>query len=319
MITVSIIIPCYNVGRYIGATIGSLRKQAVGNVEFIFVNDGSTDDTLEIVKDFCNGKPYCRIINQTNQGVSAARNAALDICRGDYVYLLDGDDILTDDAVECMMESISTAPDVVLSPAIIMNDKGKSRPGLPVHAGCYTPSELYEACRVFPTMPQLLYKREIIERHRLRFCRELSVGEVYEFTIRFLKYAATVKVVDDCFFFYVMRQSSATHLPDYSKDLTVIDTIRRYYECGNAFVAYPSFHTTAFKMLMSFTYNKYAKLKQRNNEAVNSIRIILSNPEVRENLKKVACSAGVPVQERLLAFFALTTGVYGYRILTRML
>ena len=82
---ISVIIPCYNLGEYLDACLNSILRQGAGDVEYIFVNDGSTDGTLEKLKQFVQDKSYCKLINQSNKGVSAARNAALDISQGEYI------------------------------------------------------------------------------------------------------------------------------------------------------------------------------------------------------------------------------------------
>ena len=92
----SIIIPCYNVAEQLPATIQSLRNlKESEDCEFIFINDGSTDETLSLIQDFAKNDKRAIIIDQQNSGVSAARNAALTIMKGQYVLPLDGDDSLT--------------------------------------------------------------------------------------------------------------------------------------------------------------------------------------------------------------------------------
>lgn len=315
---ISIIIPCYNLENYIYPCLESIAKQPVGESEYIFVDDGSSDNTLAILDGFCSDKDHCKVIHQENAGVSAARNTALNYCKGEYVYLLDGDDMLTDNAVELMIKTSENA-DAVLSPVIIKKDNNLKAVPLNVPLGVFTPEVLYEKCRVFPTMPQLLYKREIIENSNLKFDKNLSVGEVYDFTIRFLAIAKSVVVAPTQFFFYVMRQGSATHKPNFERDITVLDTIRQYYKYGEKFEKYSSFNTTAFKMMMSFTYNKYVKLGLKDKEVYKHIKILLSDPIADKCINSVANSAKSPLKERLLASFVKTTGIRGYKLLASIL
>lgn len=92
---ISVVIPCYNVEKYLNDCFDSLTHQTYKNIEIIFVNDGSKDGTLPLLMKFCDGKDNCLVIDQQNQGVSAARNAGLSHATGKYVYFFDPDDLLS--------------------------------------------------------------------------------------------------------------------------------------------------------------------------------------------------------------------------------
>lgn len=105
-IKVSIIIPVYNLERYIGNTLQSCLKQTYGNLEIIVVNDGSSDGSERVIRSFMDDR---RIIlcNQENAGVSAARNLGIEMATGDYITFLDGDDTLSLDTIEKFVEVAS--------------------------------------------------------------------------------------------------------------------------------------------------------------------------------------------------------------------
>lgn len=92
--TISIVIPAYNVERYIGKCISSLINQTFTDYEIIAVNDGSTDSTLEILRHFESQYPCITVIDQKNSGISQARNAGLDLARGEYICFIDSDDFV---------------------------------------------------------------------------------------------------------------------------------------------------------------------------------------------------------------------------------
>lgn len=97
---VSIIIPIYNVEKYLKQCLDSLYPQTTPSMEVILVNDGSTDKSLEICKEYKEKYPSTIIINKENGGLSDARNAGTAIATGKYIYYLDSDDWLTSDALE---------------------------------------------------------------------------------------------------------------------------------------------------------------------------------------------------------------------------
>ncbi|MBE9257381.1 glycosyltransferase [Dolichospermum sp. LEGE 00246] len=98
---VSILIPCYNSDKWISDTINSALAQTWSNIEIIVIDDGSTDGSLGILKQF--ESPKVKVISQKNQGASAARNKAFSICKGDFVQYLDADDLLAPDKIELQM------------------------------------------------------------------------------------------------------------------------------------------------------------------------------------------------------------------------
>lgn len=319
---ISIIIPCYNLGSYLDGCLNSISHQEVGEVEYIFVNDGSTDRTLDKIQKFCRGKEsYCRIINQSNSGVSNARNAALKLCKGEYLYMLDGDDLLTESAIKEMLRAIKIShADMIISNALILNASGEETLlKLPIQSGKYTPEEFFKKIKVFPTIPKNLYRTEIVKKHTLCFDNKLKFGEVYEFTLRFLCFSKNIFVSDSCYFKYIMRAQSASHAPDYSKDISILDTLKKYNEIKGDFSNQPSYKITMFKMLMAFSYNKYAKLKLINKSATDNIYQIHHDPNVSKLCKDVFALKSTPVKERLLALYFYLTGVQGYKLLVRIL
>lgn len=103
---ISIIIPVYNVQDYLPECLDSLVKQTKNEFEVILINDGSTDNSLNICKEYKNKLSNCLIIEQKNQGVSAARNRGIFESSGEYIYFLDSDDILNIHFIETLAKEI---------------------------------------------------------------------------------------------------------------------------------------------------------------------------------------------------------------------
>ena len=104
---ISIIVPVYNTERFLAETLDSVLAQTIGNYEVILVDDGSTDGSAKIVRDYCARDYRFRPLYMTNNGVSAARNEGLRIASGRYVVFLDSDDTLPPDALENMYRVIT--------------------------------------------------------------------------------------------------------------------------------------------------------------------------------------------------------------------
>jgi glycosyltransferase involved in cell wall biosynthesis len=120
---VSVIIPAYNRAGLVGETIKSLLAQTLADFEAIVVDDGSTDDTREIMAGFKD--PRIRYIYQENAGVSAARNTGIQASGGTYVSFLDSDDVLMVNALELSVTVLEKSPQVAFSygKAYLMDDK----------------------------------------------------------------------------------------------------------------------------------------------------------------------------------------------------
>ena len=105
---ISIIIPVYNVEQYIEKCVDSLTGQTYNNIEIILINDGSTDDSGAICDELAKKDDRIVVLHQENAGVSAARNNALDIMKGDYVTFVDSDDYVDDHFIECLYTALES-------------------------------------------------------------------------------------------------------------------------------------------------------------------------------------------------------------------
>ena len=94
---VSLISPCYNGSKYLKWFLDSLVEQTYQNVEFIFVNDGSTDSSPDILNSYKNKDSRFKIVTQKNQGLGKARNTGLKHAKGKWLIFVDADDFLLND------------------------------------------------------------------------------------------------------------------------------------------------------------------------------------------------------------------------------
>ena len=99
-VEVSIIVPVYNVGKFLAKCLESLVGQTFKNIEIICINDGSTDNSLEILNSFAGKDERIILVNQPNQGVSKVRNCGLEMAKGKFLLFIDGDDYIASDFVE---------------------------------------------------------------------------------------------------------------------------------------------------------------------------------------------------------------------------
>lgn len=103
---VSVIIPIYNVEKFLGKCLTSVCRQTYKNIEVILVDDGSQDNSLNIARDFSQYDSRIKVVRQSNAGVSAARNTGIEKSTGEYLCFIDADDIVSDDYVEYLLSLV---------------------------------------------------------------------------------------------------------------------------------------------------------------------------------------------------------------------
>lgn len=103
----SIIIPCYNVSSFLPQCFNCIKNQSYNNLQLIFVNDGSTDNTLEIIKEYCKLNPKAQYVDGENIGVGGARRKGLEKITGEYFSFLDVDDYISNNHFENLVKTIT--------------------------------------------------------------------------------------------------------------------------------------------------------------------------------------------------------------------
>lgn len=126
MVKVSVIVPVYNVEKYLERCLNSILKQTLTDIEIICVNDGSTDNSGYILEEYqSNGK--IKIINQENAGLSEARNTGLKYAQGEYVSFIDSDDFIDKNFIETLYDTAKKEnADIACAGIIRENDKKKT-------------------------------------------------------------------------------------------------------------------------------------------------------------------------------------------------
>ena len=205
---ISIIVPIYNTEQYLQECIDSLLKQTYPRIEIVLVNDGSSDQSLEISIRNAKQNRNIKIINQKNKGVSAARNRGILESQGDYLTFVDSDDVLCMDAVSVMYEMITRHDADIVSAAMTKNASY-----IPIGEDTYDIlSDQQTAERVLNEVSTSacakLYSKKAIKG--ILFEEGKNINEdgffVFECYLRQLKVIETDKVV----YLYRTRQGSAS-------------------------------------------------------------------------------------------------------------
>ncbi|MBN1942145.1 MAG: glycosyltransferase family 2 protein [Phycisphaerae bacterium] len=163
--TVSVILPAYNAEAFVAQAVESVRAQTYTDYELIAVNDGSADRTGEILDELARKFPAMRVIHQPNAGLAAARNAAVAQMRGEYIALLDADDLWRPGKLARCMTFLKEHPDlsIVYTPMTPFDGRtGREMTGhsKPCHAGWLT-EKLFLS--IFVHDPAAVFHKRVIE------------------------------------------------------------------------------------------------------------------------------------------------------------
>jgi glycosyltransferase involved in cell wall biosynthesis len=215
MVKLSIIIPVYNVEKYIQKCLESVFIQDVicGEYEVIVVDDGTLDNSMEIVENFANEYPNLKIIRQSNQGLSAARNAGLKMARGEYVWFVDSDDWIEKNCLEEIFSLLNTYQSEVFVTPLKSKEESTGKINSDSFLGVQNIgfsngiNFLKDAVRITPVQIYL-FNRCFLEKHNLKFMNGVY-HEDAEFAPRMLYFTKQVCLINKCFYNYLIRESGS--------------------------------------------------------------------------------------------------------------
>lgn len=210
----SIIIPCYNIEKYISKTLESVFNQTFKDFEIILINDGSKNNTGEILDDYSKKYKRIKVVHKENEGVSEARNIGIRNATGEYIYFLDGDDLIESTLLERANEVFKNDKIEIFSFGFNMvyeDGKIKRRYSEEEYDSKIINSKeflsLFFNKKVGQHMCSFIVKKDIIE-NKIFFTKGLERGEDLEFQIKMLLRDVNLFYDKTPFFKYVSRNGS---------------------------------------------------------------------------------------------------------------
>ena len=233
---VSVIIPAYNVERYIGKCIDSVVKQSYKDLEIIIVDDGSSDGTRDIICSLAKADKRITPIYKENGGASSARNIGLEHATGEYVYFIDADDVLEPDGIATLVSAMEdrfiAASDKVMEDNSISgrkidfvscqysrwDDTGKRLDDYDFFTGIkeFNSDEERLGFILFEILPyhigfevwDKLYRLDILRKNSISFSESCSIGEDLSFNLKYLMYSDSINCISDRCVKYTIRSGS---------------------------------------------------------------------------------------------------------------
>ncbi|WP_158699259.1 glycosyltransferase family 2 protein, partial [Cronobacter dublinensis] len=225
---VSIIIPVYNTEKYIAECLESVLSQYVLGmdaqtaIEIIIVNDGSPDNSLDIIKTYKNNYRNIVVIHQENAGQSVARNNAIEIARGEYIFFLDSDDLLPPGAISSLYKlAVETGSEVVVSHSKAFN----SRRSWFVEDHAEVASSSFRKIKFShrsilmktPAPWGKLYKTSLLVKKHIRFPLGIKLAEDWIFVLRAMYYANHISSTPHISYMYRGREDE--HNPSCTQEV----------------------------------------------------------------------------------------------------
>lgn len=294
---ISYIVPCYKIEDYLPRCLESLSKQRIDSgegVEFVFVNDGSPDNCLEILQEFASKDHRAIVIDQKNQGVSAARNAGLKDAHGKYVFFLDGDDALTNDASQIMYDvSRGNDADIIVTNAYVVDDcnweaKRKWNTCGALTPGLYAPLAFAEEVNILPISFKA-YRRDFLIQNGIVYDSRLRVGEVFAFFVHALTCSSKIVFSSERVLIYTKRAGSVMRTVDFERDSSIVLTMKNVDDCVSERMpqlrGLASYNRALFETVNLFGLFHFVRITPYSREVGRLLNAIYRN-RVARNLKR---------------------------------
>lgn len=322
---VSVIIPVYNVEKYVEECLRSVMNQTLKDIEIICIEDAGADSSKDIIKRLMGEDSRISLfVNEENMGLASVRNLGMEKAKGEYIYFLDSDDMIKKEA---LYELYTKAERETLDACIFAADfiyeneelekKFSSNPA--VYKGSY-PSvmngkELYikwmKVWDWMPSQPRYFYRRDFLEKNNIRFVEgQLHEDESFAFDV--LMNAERVRIIKDAYFIRRFRAASImSSCPTMKNVESVIEILQHVEDYANNYVVSDnkSFRVTEeeLKQAISFYYSKLFKdvtrklraVKASGQEIIPSEKFIhsknmmdlLEQVKKKSNIELFACSS----------------------------
>ncbi len=215
MVKVSVIVPVYNVENYLEYCLSGLLNQTLQDIEIICVNDGSTDNSINILQRYQQTDNRIKIITQSNSGQGTARNSAIDIANGEYIGFVDPDDYVSPQMFETLYNQAKAYNADLVEESFYINNqarkykrKQKNKLNLPINNIFNWKIRKNYAFSVNLAVWNKLYRRDFIKKHNIKFM-DVVRGEDIIFTVKSRVLAERILYIDDADYYYQIKEDNS--------------------------------------------------------------------------------------------------------------
>lgn len=256
----TIIIPVYNSGKYLKKCLDSIINQTFKNYNVIIINDGSTDNSEDIIDEYAKNYNFIKKLNKQNGGVSSARNAGLDEVNGEYFLFVDSDDYVANNLLEVIDKNIENRIDVLSYNMQTMSESENiidriMKPSFDIINGQDAIIEFINKCNLFDTPVGYVYNTEYFKSNSFLYA-EGKEHEDFGLTPLVLICAKSVKSINDSLYYYLQTENSITRTADYKKTIKkAYDMLYHFDYLYNAVNSNSNINSKTKKVFNSFLAN----------------------------------------------------------------
>lgn len=212
-VLLSIIIPIYNKGKYIAKCLSSIIRQSYGCFEIIIINDGSTDDSEDVIQKFQIMDERIKLYSYSNGGVSVARNRGISMAQGKYIMFIDADDWIESGYLQRIMVYVERSDADIYIWGITKQIADKDQVLSPLMNGTMQRRDFFRSFvkeqymsrkGLYGYVSNKLLRRDIIQKYGLYFNEEIKQLEDYDFFLNYYRYIERICVFDETGYHYVM-------------------------------------------------------------------------------------------------------------------
>lgn len=215
---VTFIVPVYNTQEFLPRCLDSLLGQTCPDIEIVVVNDGSPDDSAAIIGKYARKDSRVRVVEKSNGGLSSARNAGMDVARGDIIDFVDSDDYVEPNLAEFLVDAFAKEhPEIVVFGAVCEPAEVASKRIKQLLSPEARTFESFDPTLLFfsnaqPYVWRAAYSRGLIEREALRFAENVRFAEDVVFQFESYPLSAKTVLAPEKLYHYVMQEKSLTHV-----------------------------------------------------------------------------------------------------------
>ncbi|MDE6245397.1 MAG: glycosyltransferase [Treponemataceae bacterium] len=206
---ISVIVPVYNVEKYLRRCLDSIRAQTFTDFECICVDDGSPDGSGKILDEYAESDGRFRVIHQENAGVSAARNAGLDIARGEWIAFVDSDDWIEPKTYEVAYKTAIEKSADLVQWNVVMERAGKKLNATVLKEGYFSISD--DATYFEPSVWHKLFLKRLFYDNNIHFPQNIKLSEDKQVSFKCYVMANPCYQIENAFYHYDYREDSASH------------------------------------------------------------------------------------------------------------